>query len=204
MFEVRLFHLECLLGLGDALALARDPSLEEAGRLLRLRQSDLLLGVFAPGLLQSVSRLLEARFAGQPRIALLNLALPPGFALRAKLRKLRIETLPGIGHEAYFGFKAGDVGVDAVELPLRGAQRVPRSVVLCPRLLDMALDFAQPRGLGFEFSRAVLDFVRMALRLGLGIVAAEEPQQILFLRPIGRKLVVSSRDRSLLFQPLDL
>src|SRR5712691_10523701 len=130
MFEVRLFHLERLLGLGDALALARDPSLEQAGRVLRLRQLELLLGVFAPRLLQSVSRVLEARFPGQPRIALLDLALPPGVALRAKLRKLRVETLPGIGHEAYFGFKAGDVGVDAVELPLRCAQCVPRSVVL--------------------------------------------------------------------------
>ncbi len=127
---MRLFHLERLLGLGDALALARDPSLEQAGRVLRLRQLELLLGVFAPRLLQSVSRLLEARFPGQPRIALLDLALPPGVALRAKLRKLRVETLPGIGHEAYFGFKAGDVGIDAVELPLRCAQCVPRSVVL--------------------------------------------------------------------------
>src|SRR5437879_3701294 len=141
-----------------ALALARDPPLEQADRLLRLRQLDLLLGVFAPGLLQSVSRLPEARFPGQARVALLNLALPPGVALRAKLRKLRVETLPGIGYEAYFGFKAGDIGVGAVELPLRCAQCVPRSVVLCPRLLEIALDFAQPRGLGFELSRAVLDF----------------------------------------------
>src|SRR3989442_3274704 len=204
MLEVRLFHLERLLGLSDALAFARDPSLEQAGRLLRLRQLDLLLGVFAPGLLQSVSRLPEARFPGQARVALLNLALPPGVALRAKLRKLRVETLPGIGYEAYFWFKAGDVRVDAVELPLRCAQCVPPSVVLCPRLLENALEFAQPRGLGFEVSRAVLDFARMALRLGLRIVAAQEPQQVLFLRPIGRKLVVSSRDRGLLFQPLDL
>src|SRR6266446_1886647 len=204
MLEVRLFHLERLLGLSDALALARDPSLEQAGRLLRLRQLDLLRGVFAPGLLQSFSRLPQARFASQARVALLNLALPPGVALRAKLRKLRVETLPGIGYEAYFGFKAGDVGVDAVELPLRCAQCVPRSVVLCPRLLEIALDFAQPRGLGFEFSRAVLDFARTALRLGLRIVAAQEPQQILFLRPIGRKLVVPPSDLGLLFQPLDL
>src|SRR5260221_9606987 len=130
MFEVRLFHLERLLGLGDALALARDPSLEQAGRVLRLRQLELLLGMFSPRLLQSVSRLLEARFPGQPRIALLDLAPPPRVALRAKLRKLRVETLPGIGPEAYFGFKAGDVGIDAVELPLRCAQCVPRSVVL--------------------------------------------------------------------------
>src|SRR6266849_7257095 len=154
MFEVRLFHLERLFGLGDALALARDPSLEQAGRLLRLRQLDLLLGVLAPCPLQSVSRLLEARFPGQPRIALLNLALPPGIALRAKLRELCVETLPGLRHEAYFGFKPGDVGVDAVELALCGGECVPRSVVLCPRLLKMALDFAQPRGLGFELSRA--------------------------------------------------
>ena len=47
--------------------------------------------------------------------------------------------------------------------------------MLCPRLLEIALDLAQPRGLGFEFSRAVLDFARMALRLGLRIVAAQEP-----------------------------
>src|SRR6267378_5388813 len=199
MFEVRLFHLERLLGLSDALALASDPSLDQAGRLLRLRQLDLLLGVFAPGLLQSVSRLAEARFPGQARLALLNLALPPGVALRAKLRKLRVETLSGLGYEAYFGFKTGDVGVDAVELPLRCAERVPRSVVLCTRLLEIALDFAQPRGLGFELGRAVLDFARMAPRLGLRIAAAQEPQQILFLRPIGRQLVVSSRDLGLLF-----
>src|SRR6266851_5119028 len=74
----------------------------------------------------------------QSFLALLHLALPPGVALRAQLRKLRVETLPGIGYEAYFGFKAGDVGVDAVELPLRRAQCVPRSVVLCPRPLEIA------------------------------------------------------------------
>src|SRR5207244_12522745 len=112
------------------------------------------------------------------RGARVNLALPAGVALRAELRKLGVETRPGIGYEAYFGFKAGDVGVGAVELPLRCAQCVPRSVELCPRLLEIALDFAQPRGLGFEVSRAVLDFALMALRLGLRIVAAPEPQQV--------------------------
>src|SRR5712691_9937868 len=163
MFEVRLFHLECLLGLGDALALTGDSSLEQAGRLLRLRQFELLLGVFAPGVLQSVSRVLETRLPGEARIALLDLALPPGVALRAKLRKLRFETLPGIGHEAYFGFKARDVGVDAVEFPLRGAQCVSRSVVLRPRALEPELDFAQARSLGFELGRIALDFARMPL-----------------------------------------
>jgi len=126
MLEVRLFHLERLLGLSDALALARDPSLEQAGRLLRLRQLDLLLGVLAPGLLQSFSRLPEARFPGQARVALLNLALPPGVALRAKLRKLRVETLPGTATKR-ISFQGGDVGVDAVELPLRCAQCVPEA-----------------------------------------------------------------------------
>src|SRR5438552_15775115 len=154
MFEVRLFHLESLLGLGDALALTRDASLEQSRRLLRLRQFDLLVCVLAPGLLQSVARLLKARLPGEPRIALLDLALPPGVSLRAKLRKLRVEALPGIGHEAYFGFKAGDVGVDAVEFPLRSAQGVPRSIVLCPRLLQIALDLAQLRRLGFKLDRA--------------------------------------------------
>src|SRR6266581_1792804 len=204
MLEVRLCHLERLLGVGDALALAGDPSLEQAGRLLGLRHFELLLGVLAPGLLQSVSRLLEARLPGQPRIALLDLALSPGVALRAKLRKLCVETLPGIGHEAYFGFKAGDVGVDSVELPLRGAQCVSRSVMLRARALELELDFAQPRGLGFELGRAALDFARMPLRLRLRIVATQEPQQILLLCPVGRKLVVPSRDFGLLFQPLDL
>src|SRR5881628_6203 len=165
MLEVRLFHLECLLGLGDALALTRDPSLEQTGRLLRLRQLDLLLGLFASGSLQSVSRILEARLPGEPRIALLDLALPPGVALRAKLRNLRVEALPRIGHEAYFRFKAGDVGVDAVELPLRGAQCVSRRVVLRPRALELELDFAQLCGVGFELGRAALDFARMPLRL---------------------------------------
>src|SRR5439155_4856474 len=204
MFEVRLFHLESLLGLGDALALTRDASLEQSRRLLRLRQFDLLVCVLAPGLLQSVARLLKARLPGEPRIALLDLALPPGVALRAKLRKLCDEPLPGIGHEAYFGFKAGDVGVDAVELPLRRAQCVSRSVVLRPRVLELELDFAQPRDLGFELGRAALDFARMPLRLRLRVDAAQEPQQILLLCPIGRKLVEPSRDFGLLFQPLDL
>src|ERR1041384_4439935 len=77
MFEVRLFHLECLLGLRDALALAGNPSLKQAGRLLRLRQLQLLLGEFSPGLLQSGSRLLEPRFPGPERLALLGLAFPP-------------------------------------------------------------------------------------------------------------------------------
>src|SRR5882757_10900790 len=85
--EVCLFHLERLLGLSDALALARDPSLQQARRLLRLRQLLLLVGEFAPGLLQSVSRLLEMRLAGPQRLALFELALQSGVALRAKLRK---------------------------------------------------------------------------------------------------------------------
>src|SRR5256886_8959334 len=118
VFEVRLFHPERLLGLRDALALAGNPSLKQAGRLLHLRQLELLLGEFAPGLLQSGSRLLEPRFPGPERLVLLDLALPPGVALCAKLCKLRVEALAGIGNEAYFGFKAGNVGVDAVELPL--------------------------------------------------------------------------------------
>src|SRR5947207_420358 len=122
------------------------------------------------------SRLLEPRFPGPERLALLHLVLPPGVALRAKLRKLRVEALAGIGNEVYFGFKAGNVGVDAVEFPLRGGECVPRSVVLYPRLLELALDFAQPRGLGLELGRAALDFAGMALRLRLRIVAAQEPQ----------------------------
>src|ERR1041385_8038216 len=73
MFEVRLFHLECLLGLRDALALAGNPSLKQAGRLLRLRQLQLFLGEFSPGLLQSGSRLLEPRFPGPERLVLLEL-----------------------------------------------------------------------------------------------------------------------------------
>src|SRR5436190_10734247 len=176
MFEVRLFHLERLLGLRDALAVAGNPSLKQAGLLLRLRQLELLLDEFAPVLLQSGSRLLEPRFPGPERLVLLHLVLPPGVALRAKLRKLRVEALAGIGNEAYFGFKAGNVGVDAVEFPLRGGECVPRSVVLYPRLLELALDFAQPRGLGLELGRAALDFAGMALRLRLRIVAAQEPQ----------------------------
>ena len=106
MLEVRLLHLERLLGLCDALALAGDPSLEQAGRLLRFRQLELLVCELAPGLLQGVSRLLEARLPGPERLVLLDLTPPPGVALRAKLRKLRLEALPGIGNEAYFRFKA--------------------------------------------------------------------------------------------------
>jgi len=115
------------LGLCDALAFARDPSLQQARRLLRLRQLLLLVGEFAPGSLQSVSRLLETRLTGAQRLALLELALQSGVALPAKLRKLRVETLPRIGHEANFGFKPGDIGVDAVELPLGGGERVPEA-----------------------------------------------------------------------------
>jgi len=63
-------------------------------------------------LLQSVSRLLETRLARPQRLALLELALQSGVALRAKLRKLRVETLPRIGHEAYFGFEPGNIGVE--------------------------------------------------------------------------------------------
>src|SRR5258706_7059520 len=69
MFEGRLFHLERLLGLGDALALARDPSLEQAGRVLRLRPLELLLGVFSSRLLPSVSRLPDARLPSPPPIS---------------------------------------------------------------------------------------------------------------------------------------
>ncbi len=202
--EVCLFHLERLLGLCDALAFARDPSLQQARRLLRLRQLLLLVGELAPGSLQSVARLLETRLTGAQRLALLELTLQAGVALPAKLRKLRVETLPRISDEAYFGFKPGDIGVDAVELPLGGGERVPRSVVLRAGLLEIALDFAQARSLGFEFGRAALDVACMALRLGLRFVAAQEPQQVLLLRPVGRKLVVPPGDLGLLFQPLDL
>src|SRR5260221_4862926 len=57
--EVSLFHLERLLGLNDALGFARDPSLQQARRLLRVRQLELLFGELGPGSLQSVSRILE-------------------------------------------------------------------------------------------------------------------------------------------------
>ncbi len=169
-----------------------------------MRQLELLVGEFAPGSLQSVSRLLETHLTGAQRLALLELALQSGVALPAKLRKLRVETLPRIGHEAYFCFEPGDIGVDAVEVPLGDGERVPRSVVLRAGPLEIALDFAQPRSLRFEFGRAALDVACMALRLGLRFVAAQEPEQVLFLRPVGRKLVVPPGDLGLLFQPFDL
>src|SRR5258708_40183110 len=72
--EVCLFHLERLLGLCDALAFARDPSLHQARSLLRLRQLLLLAGELAPGSLPSVARLLATRLAGTQRLALRELA----------------------------------------------------------------------------------------------------------------------------------
>src|SRR2546423_5889035 len=148
MFEVRLFHLERLLGLRGALALPGNPSLTQAGLLLRLRQLELLLGEFAPGLLQSGSRLLEPRFPGPERLVLLHLVLPPGVALRAKLRKLRVEALAGIGNEADFGFKAGKSRGGPREVPLCGPRGGPPSVVALPRPPQIPLAFAQPPGRG--------------------------------------------------------
>src|SRR5256885_11966937 len=147
MFEVRLFHLERLLGLRDALAPAGNPSLKQAGLLLRLLQLELLLGEFAPGLLQSGSRLLEPRFPGPERLVLLHPVLPPGVALRAKLRKLRVEALAGIGNEAYFGFKAGKGGGGAGEVPLRGGEGGPPNGGVFPRPLQARARFPPPRPL---------------------------------------------------------
>jgi len=87
------FHLDACSGLCDALAFARDPSLQQARRLLRLRQLLLLVGEFAPGSFQSVSRLLETRLTGAQRPRCSSSLCSPVVALRAKLRKLRIETL---------------------------------------------------------------------------------------------------------------
>src|SRR5216117_671969 len=204
MSEVRLLDLEGLLGLGDALALARDPTLEQAHALLRLRQLDLLLGEIALRRLQRLARLRQPGFPAAVRFPLFDLVASAGVALRAHLRKLRFESLARIRDEAHFGLDARNVGVGAVELALRRAQGVARGVVLRSRPLEVALAFAQPRGFGLELDRGALDFPRVALRLGQRLVAPHQPQQVLFLGTLGRELAVAPGGLGLLPEPLDL
>src|SRR5207249_10299031 len=106
MSEVRLLDLEGLLGLGDALALARDPTLEQAHALLHLRQLDLLLGEIALRRLQRLARLSQPGFPAAQRFPLFDLVASAGVALRAHLRKLRFESLARIRDEAHFGLDA--------------------------------------------------------------------------------------------------
>src|SRR5882672_4010863 len=202
--EVRLLDLEGLLRLRDALALARDPSHQQPQRLLGLRQLRLLFGQPALRLVQVVARRRQLLLPGAQGLALVELALLAGVALRADLGELRLKPLPGVGDEADLGFEARDVGVGAVELALRGRKRVAGGVMLRPRLLELALALAQARGLGLELDPGPLDVPGMPLRLGLRLVAPEQRQQVLLVGAVGDQLVVAPRDLGLLVEVLDL
>ncbi len=201
---MRLFHLERLLCLGNALALARDPSLQQLEGLLHLRHLGLFLGQPGPRSLQVLARLLEFRLPGFCRFPQLGVVLPPGVALRPQLGKLRFEALARVGHEANFRFQPRYVRVGPIELALRGAEAVARRVMVAAGLIELALDLPQPRRLRLELRRPALDVARVSLRFGIGFVAAQKPQQVLFERPLGRKLVIPAGDLRLLFEPLDL
>src|SRR5262249_26140559 len=192
--EVRLLDLERLLGLGDALALARDPALKQPHRLLRLRKLCLLLREPAPRLVQALARRREPSLPVAKRLALLDLVLAAGVALRAGLRELGLDSLAGFRDEADLGLDPGHVGVGAVELALRGRESVARGVMIGARKLELAFALAQASRLGFELDPDALDIARVALRLGVRLVAPQEPEQILLLRAVGRKLVVAPRD----------
>src|SRR2546428_1756823 len=190
--EMRLLQLERLLCLRNALALARESSLQQPEALLHLRQLGLFLGKLAPRLLQAFARLLEFRLPGLCRFLQLGAVLLPGVLLRPQLGKLRFEALARISHEANFCFQPRHVGVGPIELALRGTERIARRVMVAAGLLELALDLPQPRHLRLELRGAALDLARVALGLGIGLVAAQQPQQVLFERPLGRKLVVAA------------
>src|SRR6266702_2946759 len=192
---MRLFHLERLLCLGNALALARDPSLQQLEGLLHLRRLGLFLGQRGPRSLQVLARLLEIRLPGFCRFPPLGVVLPPGVALRPQLGKLRFEALARVGHEANFRFQPRYVRVGPIELALRGAEAIARRVMVTAGLIELALDLPQPRRLRLELRRPALDVARVSLRFGIGFVAAQKPQQVLFERPLGRKLVIPARAR---------
>src|SRR5882724_2180620 len=202
--EVRLLDLERLLGLGDALPLSGDSPHEQAHRLLRLGQPGLLLHELPLRVLQRAPRLGQPGFPSAQGFALIELAALAGVALGAHLRELRLQALPGFRDVPDLGLQAGNVGVGAVELALRRAQGVAGGIVIRPGLLELALALPQARGFAFELDPCALDLPRVALRLALSLVAAQEPQHVLLLCPLGRELVVAPGDFGLLFQPFDL
>src|SRR5438477_582816 len=92
---------------------------------------------------------------------------------------------------------------NALALARGGAEAIARRVVVTAGLIELALDLPQPRRLRLELRRPALDVARVSLRFGIGFVAAQKPQQVLFERPLGRKLVIPAGDLRLLFAPLD-
>src|SRR5262249_33344826 len=190
--EVRLLDLEGLLRLRDALAFAGDAAHQQPHRLLDLRELRLLLGEPAPRLLPPVARFLAARFPAGQGLALVELALLARVALAADLRELGFEPLPRVGDEADLGLEARHLGVRAVELALRCGQCVPGGVVLRAGLLELALALAHARVLRLQLDPGALDVARVALRLGLRLVAPEQPQQVLLLGSVRLQLVVTA------------
>ncbi len=112
--------------------------------------------------------------------------------------------MPGLGDEAHLGLEPGYIGVGPVEFALGRVQQIADRVMIAARLLEIALDFAQPRRFRFEFDRAALDLARMALGFGFGLVAAQQRQQVLLLRAFRGEFVVAACDFGLLLQLLDL
>src|SRR5262249_47900909 len=154
-------------------------------------------------LVQALARRREPSLPVAKRLALLDLVLAAGVALRAGLRELGLDSLAGFRDEADLGLDPGHVGVGAVELALRGRESVARGVMIGARKLELAFALAQASRLGFELDPDALDIARVALRLGVRLVAPQEPEQILLLRAVGRKLVVAPRDLGLLPEPFD-
>src|SRR5581483_8386268 len=198
--EVRLLQVARLLGLGETLALGVEARLRVAEHALGLGHRRLIARETGLRLREDVARVGELRLPVGDRLARLGLLAPA----RRGLRELRFEALTRLGDEPDLGLETRDLGVGAVQLALRRVQRVAGAVVVGSRLLGLALGVAQARRLGLELDRAALDVAGVARDLGLRVVAADQPQQALLVRALGRELVELARDLGLLRELLDL
>jgi len=89
-----------------------------------------------------------------PRLAQRGLLPLSRFSRGKELRQLRFDASPCLGDMAYLRFQPRYLGVGAVQLSLRGVQRVADGVVLGTRQFELLLDFPQPGRLGLEFDAA--------------------------------------------------
>ncbi len=70
--------------------------------------------------------------------------------------------------------------------------------------LETALDAAQARGLRLELVGGALDLAQVLLRLGLGVLLAHQPEDVLLQRRLLGERLVGPRDLGLVRQLFDL
>ena len=132
-------------------------------------------------------------------LVLLDVGLPlrlVGF----ELRQARSVLVARFAPMAYLGFETGHLGARLVVLGLRRLYAVSGHEMLLARCFEARFGVAQGGVLRFELVDHALHLARHPLALGLRLVAAQQPKQLLFMRQFAMRVAVLARHRRLLFQ----